>query len=193
MKILLLGPSRPELLAYLQSFGDTVEHVEAPLSDASSCLEEADLLVSYGYRYLIPKGVVERFWHRIVNLHISLLPWNRGADPNLWSFLEDTPKGVTIHYIDSGLDTGDILAQQAVEPEPHDTLRSSYDRLSEAMLALFREIWPSIRRGSAIAMPQPANGTLHKLKDRIPFEPYLTDGWDTPVSQLVGLARNKES
>ena len=43
---------------------------------------------------------------------MSYLPWNRGADPNFWSILEDTPKGVTIHIMDESIDTGDILYQK---------------------------------------------------------------------------------
>ncbi len=50
----------------------------------------------------------------IINLHISFLPWNRGAHPNFWSFYDDTPKGVTIHLIDEGIDTGAIIYQKEI-------------------------------------------------------------------------------
>lgn len=46
-----------------------------------------------------------------MNLHISYLPWNKGADPNFWSCIDGTPAGVTLHHIDAGVDTGDIIAQ----------------------------------------------------------------------------------
>ena len=65
-------------------------------------------------------------------MHISLLPWNRGYHPNIWSFLEDTPKGVTIHYINEGIDTGDIIVQkEIVIDEDKETLKSSYEILHE--------------------------------------------------------------
>ena len=38
-------------------------------------------------------------------MHISYLPFNRGAHPNYWSFKDNSPKGVTIHFIDNGIDT----------------------------------------------------------------------------------------
>eukprot|EP00392_Amoebophrya_sp_AT5.2_P019205 g19951.t1 len=63
-----------------------------------------DYCVSYGYRHIIRTPVIEGMFDRkrIINLHISYLPYNRGADPNLWSILERTPPGVTIHHIDEG-------------------------------------------------------------------------------------------
>lgn len=192
MKVLLLGPQRPHLMAYLASFGDEVEHEEAPLNRDSEFLSRTDLMVSFGYRHIIPADVVKQHERRIVNLHISLLPWNRGADPNLWSFLEDTPKGVTIHYVDAGLDTGEIVAQRYVDPLPGDTLHTSYDRLSRAIVELFQEVWPAIRCGAIAAYPQPTGGSSHRLRDRAPYEHYLTAGWDTPVERLIGLALKKE-
>jgi len=124
----------------------------------------------------------------VINLHISLLPWNKGADPNLWSFLEDTPKGVTIHYVDRGVDTGDILAQQQVDYLPEDTLRTSYDRLSKAIEDLFKRVWPDIRAGGLKSLPQPGGGTYHRLNDRAVFNYLLEEGWNTSVEGLVGKA-----
>ncbi|MCL0081308.1 hypothetical protein M1N64_03665 [Peptococcaceae bacterium] len=55
---------------------------------------------------------MDKFQGRAINLHISFLPWNRGADPNFWSFIENAPVGVSIHYLDEGIDTGDRKKQQ---------------------------------------------------------------------------------
>ena len=60
----------------------------------------------------------------------------------MWSFLEDTPKGVTIHYIDEGIDTGDIIVQKEVFiDEDKETLKSSYEILNKEIQALFKENW----------------------------------------------------
>jgi methionyl-tRNA formyltransferase len=69
-----------------------------------------------------------------INLHPSLLPYNRGAHPNVWSIIEGTPAGTTLHYIDSGVDTGDIIAQREVPVEPIDTGETLYRRLEYASL-----------------------------------------------------------
>lgn len=82
---------------------------------------------------------------QIFNLHISLLPYNRGASPNFFSFIENTPKGVTIHQIDEGLDTGPILAQKELFfDESKETFASGYEKLILEIQMLFKENWSSI-------------------------------------------------
>src|SRR6185295_18584444 len=161
-----LGPERKRVTEFLAANGDRVTRCERAVTAGDSVLDDADFLVSYGYRHVLSRDVVARFAGRAINLHISLLPWNRGADPNLWSFLEDTPKGVTIHCIDVGIDTGDILAQREVAPLPTDTLRTSYERLEAEIEHLFREQWPAIRAGAIEPRRQPPGGSSHRMRDR---------------------------
>lgn len=189
MRILFLSPPRQEMQEYLLSFGDEVNRTEEPLVSGMKCLEHVDFIISYGYRHILNKDLIEKFPRKIVNLHISLLPWNRGADPNLWSFLEDTPKGITIHYIDCGVDKGDIIAQREVEVLQDDTLRTSYERLTKEIQSLFQKEWPNIRCGNIRPIPQSVDGSYHRLRDRIPYEHLLTNGWDTPVHVLIRKAR----
>lgn len=173
---------------FLTSFGDYVIHTEEKIYNSSELLKKVDFIISYGYRHIITKDIIEQFKNKIINLHISLLPWNRGSDPNLWSFLENTPKGVTIHYIDNGIDTGDILAQKQVEMKNEDTLKTSYEHLSTEIEQLFKIVWPEIREGKLKAIPQLKAGSYHRLRDKKAFEHLLTDGWDTPVANLNGKA-----
>jgi methionyl-tRNA formyltransferase len=188
MKILLLGPDRPEFIAHLESLGDRVVHVADKLSQVQGCLEGVDFLISYGYIYKVPAEVIAKYQDRIINLHISLLPWNKGNDPNLWSFLEDTPKGVTIHYMTDRIDGGNILFQKQILFDQETTFRTTYDRLHREIAALFKQHWASIRGGGLASQPQMSQGTYHRPFDRTPYEPLLTQGWDTPVSQLVRKA-----
>jgi len=185
MLVLLLGPARPGLEGYIKRAGDEVLRMEAPLPEVSSSQIEYDFVVSYGYRHLIRQDWLAALPNRIVNLHISYLPWNRGADPNLWSFLDDTPKGVSIHFVDSGIDTGPLIVQREVLPEPGDTLASSYGRLSAAVEDLFRENWPAICAGVVTPVPQPSAGSCHRRKDRERVAHLLTRGWDTPIEELM--------
>ena len=53
----------------------------------------------------------------ILNLHISYLPFNKGAHPNFWSFAENTPSGVTIHKINKKIDSGNIIYQKILDFE----------------------------------------------------------------------------
>jgi methionyl-tRNA formyltransferase len=193
MKILLLGPERPRIREHLESFGDSVIRLETPITASTAEVMWADWLVSYGYRHIIRKSILDRFPRRSINLHISYLPHNRGADPNLWSFLEDTPKGVSIHFLAPEVDAGDVIIQRLVPMSPNETLRTSYDKLSCAMEDLFTEHWSRIREGNCNAFPQPKGGSSHKLIDKAQYESLLTQGWDTPVSRLVGRALNRET
>ncbi|WNS75209.1 formyltransferase family protein [Bacillus sp. DTU_2020_1000418_1_SI_GHA_SEK_038] len=189
MKVLLLGPYRENIIEFLNTFNDVVIHKEEKIEEHELIKENVDYIISYGYRYIIPKSVVNLYEGKIINLHISFLPWNRGADPNLWSFLEDTPKGVTIHYIDVGLDTGDIIAQQRVDFLEDETLSSSYQKLTNEIESLFKKVWPDIRMGKSIRFTQIGKGSYHNSKEKDKFMHLLHGGWDTPINRIIRAAK----
>ena len=71
-------------------------------------------IISYNYIHMISKEIIDFMHGNIVNLHISLLPYNRGTSPNFFSFLDNTPKGVTIHQISEELDAGKIFCNKEI-------------------------------------------------------------------------------
>lgn len=150
-----------------------------------------DFIVSYGYRHILKKDVLERYSDKAINLHTSLLPWNRGADPNFWSFVENTPKGVTIHYLDEGIDTGDIIVQKQVTFADNESLKSSYDKLQVEIHGLFREHWPQIRLGQCPRIKQKGVGSFHRAKDKNSLAHLLIAGWNTPVAVLESSGSGK--
>ena len=77
-------------------------------------LNNFDTIISYGYRFKIDEKLIKKN-KNLINLHVSFLPFNRGAHPNFWSFIENTPSGVSIHKIDKGIDTGDIINQKLID------------------------------------------------------------------------------
>lgn len=145
-----------------------------------------DILISYNYRYLIKKDVLDILPNRAINLHISLLPWNRGAHPNLWSFLEGTPRGVTIHLIDAGIDTGDILIQKEVYiDEANETLSSSYNILHTEIQKLFISNWNKIKSFQFASKPQSSGGCIHYIKDFDKIKHILGhEGWGIRILEL---------
>ena len=185
LRVLLLARPTTPLLPWLREQGEHVEHTLEPLDPAR--LDRFDALVSYGYPRLLPADVLERFPDRAVNLHISLLPWNRGSHPNLWSWVHDTPKGVTVHHMDPGVDTGDIVAQREVGLDPEGTLATTHAVLSAEMEALFYECWPAIRAGTAPRTPQAPGGSFHYQAEGDALLARLPLGWDTPVSDVAGI------
>jgi methionyl-tRNA formyltransferase len=126
---------------------------------------DADLALSVYFGYILRPEFLALFGS-VLNLHPALLPYNRGAHPNVWSIVEGTPAGVTLHHVDPGVDTGDIVAQAEVAIEPVDTAETLYARLEAASLALLAAAWPAIRAGRAPRRPQPAGpGSSHRVRD----------------------------
>jgi methionyl-tRNA formyltransferase len=185
MRVLFLGRADSPVLAHLREVEAGVAWTRRRLHGADPRVRWADFLVSHGYLHRVPPGVLKRLHRGAINLHNALLPWNRGLDAILWSFAQDTPKGVTIHHMDAGIDTGDIIAQREVRFEGTETLRTAFRRLDQEMLGLFREHWPAIRTGDCRARPQPVGGSYHFGSERGAVDHLLTDGWDTPVSALT--------
>lgn len=182
--VLFLGRADSAVLAHLRATEDVL--ALGP-SDPVTPAHDARLAVSHGYRLILRRDVLDRI--PTINLHISYLPYNRGADPNLWSILDDTPAGVTIHHMDEGVDTGDIIARRRVAlDDATDTLASAYATLTDAIAELFREQWPAISAGTAPREPQPPGGSIHRVADRAAVEHLLTQGWDTPIAQLRGAS-----
>lgn len=123
-------------------------------------------IISYNYKYLIKEDVINYMQGRIINLHTSYLPYNRGSSPNFFSFMEDTPKGVTIHRLEKGLDTGAIYVQkELVFDEGKETFASSYSALIHAMEELFKAIWDKIKTGEIEPVLQQGEGSYHTMRD----------------------------
>jgi methionyl-tRNA formyltransferase len=183
MKVCLLGDRAFQKLTPIihQHMPDTILHTNEPLTDR--LIDSVDLFVSYGYRHIITADQLKRMKRAPVNLHISLLPWNRGADPNFWSWLDDTPKGVTIHLIDEGVDTGPLIWQGCVFKG--ETLRESYEFLEHQIASGFEHLWPKIRMNDFVPKEQEGEGTVHRKADIEKYRDKLSvKGWDTPVSEV---------
>lgn len=191
MNVLYLGVSPFVLTPILQKSGCHVIEYHQKIDIELLRKERIHFIVSYRYPFIIREPVIDFVCGKIVNLHISLLPFNRGADPNLWSFLENSLKGVTLHYIDCGVDTGDIIAQRAIEfSEENETLATTYKRLSDEGIHLFEEQWSLLMAGKAGRVSQYGmKGSTHRAKDKECFSSLLKEnGWNTKVSKLIGRA-----
>jgi methionyl-tRNA formyltransferase len=125
----------------------------------------ADMAVSVLFGYLLRRPVLDLFPRGGVNLHPAYLPYNRGAYPNVWSIVDGTPAGATVHVMDEGFDTGDILTQVPVEVCAWDTGETLYAKLESACFELFRASWPLVREGRLQPRPQEEPGTAHNVAD----------------------------
>lgn len=98
-----------------------------------------------------------------INFHNGFLPFNRGKHANFWSLVDDTPCGVSLHYVDEGVDTGDIVAQRLMAVSWEDTAETIYKKLRLLIVDLFKEKYDSIMKNSLHRIKQDRNtGSSHK-------------------------------
>lgn len=101
-----------------------------------------------------------------VNTHPSLLPHNRGKHYNFWALVEQAPFGVTLHQVDSGVDTGYIVAQSAVDYDWCDTGETLYNKAQIAMFELFCKTYPVLRTERYESQPQNLGaGSFHRASE----------------------------
>ena len=101
----------------------------------------AELIVLAGYMRLVKAPLLEAFPRRIINIHPSLLP----SFPGLEAWRQALTAGVkitgcTVHFVDSGMDTGEIIAQSEVSILPGDTPETLHARIQEAEHELYPEV-----------------------------------------------------
>lgn len=127
---------------------------------------EPDYIISCGYQHIVPESILTIPTKGCLNLHPAYLPYNRGANPNVWSIIEGTPAGVTLHYMDPGIDTGDIVARRKVETAFSDSGKDLHKRLEDAQLELFQDVWSDILSDNISVVEQDENqGTYHQTSE----------------------------
>lgn len=103
--------------------------------------DEWDLGVSVHYNHILRQETLDKFRYGVINIHPSMLPYGRGADPCIWSLYDDLPLGITIHWMDKGIDTGNILFQLPIEAEATETGESLYERSIGYYKSIFSIFW----------------------------------------------------
>lgn len=99
---------------------------------------QPDYIISLQYDRIMKKKVIDIC--DVLNLHFSLLPKCRGVSPIAHAMINCEEKtGVSLHYIDEGTDTGDLIAQAETKIEDTDTGRSIYEKLTKIGIALFKD------------------------------------------------------
>src|SRR5438876_2937388 len=100
------------------------------IDEISARSPQAIVVMAYGQ--ILPRGILETPRVACLNLHASLLPRHRGAAPIQAAIAAgDRETGITVIYMDEGLDSGDMLLQSKLEILPNDTGGSLHDGLAE--------------------------------------------------------------
>ncbi|OBI46128.1 methionyl-tRNA formyltransferase [Mycobacterium colombiense] len=130
---------------------------------------EPDVIVVNSWYYRMPAELYNLPPHGTLNFHDSLLPRFTGFSPVLWALISGEPEfGLTVHRMDDGLDTGDILVQRSVPIGPTDTGTELVLRGMDLIPAVLAEALGALESGTAVWRPQ--NKTertyFHKRSER---------------------------
>ena len=114
-----------------------------------------DLIVVVAYGKILPKEIIDIPKYGIINVHSSLLPKYRGASPIHSAILNgDTETGVSIMYIEEGLDSGDVILKEYCEITEDDTLGTLHDKLKDLGAAGLEKALKLIENGEVQAEKQ---------------------------------------
>jgi methionyl-tRNA formyltransferase len=114
-----------------------------------------EVIVAMAYGQILPKTVLDIPRVACLNLHASLLPKYRGAAPIQAAIAAgDRETGITVMYVDEGLDTGDILMQSRIDVPPNETGSSLHDRLGKIAAEALIESLDLLSKGAAPRIPQ---------------------------------------
>ena len=186
MKVLLLSPYPENILNTIKIQGDSYIIFNNKINKNFIINNQINYIISYGYKHIISKEVIYHMSNSIINLHISYLPFNRGYYPNLWSFLESSPTGVSIHRIDKGIDTGDILLRKKVFIDiQKNTFKSSYNLLRTNIENLFNDNWKMLRVNKIKKINNLDAGSYHSKSQGDKILKKLPNGWDTNIFEAL--------
>lgn len=146
---------------------ERIDHARLPF--------QPDVIVSIWYRNIFPSDFLSNFSGSIFNAHPSLLPKYRGCSSVPWAIINgESSTGVTYHYIDAGIDTGNVIAQIETPILIDDTQASLYPRLMELAVSLFPSALDLVLSGYK-GREQLELGTYYKRG--VPFDGVINSTW----------------
>lgn len=135
---------------------------ESQVADMARGLD-IDLGITAWWPFILKDQLLALARNGFINTHPSMLPFNRGKHYNFWAIVERCRFGVSLHFIGTGIDSGDIVAQREIAVDWTDTGGTLYDKAQAAMVELFVEAYPVIRTGRHARIPQDlTQGSFHR-------------------------------
>ena len=130
----------------------------------------ADIFVVAAFGQILSQALLDMPKYGCINVHASLLPKYRGAAPIQWAVINgEQTTGVTIQQMDIGIDTGDIIAQEALTLAADETGGSLFDKLAAVGGSLCVKAMEQIASGTATRTPQDESAATHTSMIRKDF------------------------
>lgn len=148
---------------------------------------KADVFVVVAYGQILPQEVLDMPRYGCVNVHGSLLPKYRGAAPIQWSIINgEKVTGVTIMYMEKGLDTGDMLLKREIPIDPDDTYGTLHDKMAPIGAQALLDALVMLENGTA--KPEKQNDELSSYVSVIKKAQGQLD-WRNSAEALVNIIR----
>ena len=128
---------------------------------------QPDVICVVAYGKILPKEILEIAKYGCINVHGSLLPQYRGAAPIQWAVLNgDKKTGVTTMYMDTGMDTGDMILKEEIEIGEDETTGEVWKKLSKIGANLLVKTLKQIEDGTAPRIPQSSDFSMAPMLEK---------------------------
>lgn len=132
-----------------------LSHVNAPLDIEQIKRLEPDIIFCIGWPQIVRKEILQIPLYGCIGMHPTLLPKRRGGAPINWCLIDGLNKsGVTLFYLEEGLDSGDIIAQKEFEITFEDNAKTILNKVTDITVELIKEYYPLLEQGKAPRIPQ---------------------------------------
>lgn len=166
--------------------------------DASLWIESLrpDLIVVFSMSQLLKEDILNIPRFGVINLHPSYLPSYRGANPDFWQYYDmEMNPGATVHYVDAGEDTGDIIFQERVHIPLGTKSPIRVDKLvGEVGVSLMLKAVDAIAQGNAPRTPQPMQSPTNRSRNLLLNEHAQIIDWQGwSIERVWHVLRGTES
>ena len=115
---------------------------------------------------IISEELINKAKFGFINTHPSFLPFSRGKHYNFWTLVEGTKFGVTLHYVNKGIDSGDIIYQRKIDYSWLDNGESLFNKAKNEMIDVFKEFYPLYRKDKLTVKKQNVKeGSYHNSSE----------------------------
>jgi methionyl-tRNA formyltransferase len=147
-----------------------------------------DLIVVCGYKYIIPHEIFNIPKFKTINIHPSYLPSYRGQHVINWAIVNgENETGVTIHFVDEGIDTGDIIVQKKVPIFFEDSASVLHDRIYREASELLKCVLKSVTSGEKLKGIRQENLKASYFRPRNPQDGLID--WNKDGKNIYNLIR----
>ena len=103
-----------------------------------------DIIFSLGYRFIISDEIINYPKYGCYNIHKSMLPLNKGANPVFWTILNNTIAGISIHKVSSRIDSGQVYEQKKIDYDFSFNAKMLYEKMENEQFKQFFIFWKKL-------------------------------------------------